>query len=146
MRQHEKEETALFYIGWAAIAFFCCVWIFYRLFPIPISKFLLPCVVQSTFGIYCPGCGGTRAVMALLRGNFTASFISHPLVLYTAVIGGWFLLSQTIERLSRHRLKCALKYRDGYVWAALIIVIANFILKNLLLFVFHIDLLKNIRL
>lgn len=143
MRQQEKEETALFYTGWALIAITCILGILYRLFPIPLSRLLLPCLVQSMLGIYCPGCGGTRAVTALLRGDFLTSFICHPLVLYTAVIGGWFLFSQTIERISKHHLKIGMKYKDGYVWAALVIIIINFIVKNLLLLVWHVDLLKN---
>lgn len=146
MRQREKEETALFYTGWALIAVLCLLWIFHRLFPIPFSKILLPCVVQSTLGLYCPGCGGTRAISALLHGDFLTSFICHPLVLYTAVVCGWFLISQTIERVSGHRLKIGMKYRDGYVWAALVIVVINFMIKNLLQIVWHIDLLKNITL
>ena len=144
MRQREKEETALFYTGWALLAIAGGILLLYRLSPGLFSLFLVPCVVQSTLGIYCPGCGGTRAVSALLQGDLITSFICHPLVLYTALIGGWFLISHTIERISRHRLKIGMKYRDIYVWTALVIVVLNFLVKNLLLLVFHIDLLKNV--
>lgn len=146
MRQQEKEETALFYVGWALLAITGVIWVLLRLFPIPFQKLLLPCAVKTLLGIYCPGCGGTRAVISLLRGEFLTSFICHPLVLYTAVVGGWFLISQTIARVSGRRLNIGMKYRDGYVWAALVIVIANFIVKNLLLLLFHVDLLKDFHL
>ncbi len=146
MRQQEKEETALFYVGWALLAITGVIWVLLRLFPIPFQKLLLPCAVKTLLGIYCPGCGGTRAVSALLHGDFLTSFLCHPLVPYTAAVGGWFLISQTIERLTRHRLKVGMKYRDGYVWAALVIVAVNFIVKNLLLIFWHIDLLKGIQL
>lgn len=146
MRQQEKEETALFYVGWALLAITGVIWVLLRLFPIPFQKLLLPCAVKTLLGIYCPGCGGTRAVSALLHGDFLTSFLCHPLVPYTAAVGGWFLISQTIERLTRHRLKVGMKYRDGYVWAALVIVAVNFVVKNLLLIFWHIDLLKGIQL
>lgn len=146
MRQREKEETALFYTGWALVLIICFLGILWRLFPFPFSKLILPCVVQSTLGIYCPGCGGTRAVAALLRGDFLGSFLCHPLVLYTAATGGWFLTSQTIERVSGHRIKIGMKYRDGYVWAALAIVVVNFVVKNLLLVGWGIDLLEDFQL
>ncbi|MBQ2106068.1 MAG: DUF2752 domain-containing protein, partial [Lachnospiraceae bacterium] len=29
----------------------------------------MPCVVQELTGLYCPGCGGTRALKALLKGD-----------------------------------------------------------------------------
>ena len=61
------------------------------------------------------------------------------------IVGGWFLASQTLERASRHRIKIGMHYRDGYVWAALAIVAANFLVKNLLL-LWDIDLLKGITL
>ncbi len=142
MRQREKEETALFYIGWSLIAIGCTLGLMYQIFPLPFSKLLLPCLVNSTFGIYCPGCGGTRAVWALFHGKLAASFVCHPLVIYTAAVGGWFLVSQSIERISRHRIKIGMKYRDIYIWAALGIVIVNFFIKNLLLIIWNIDLLE----
>lgn len=36
-----------------------------------------PCPVKSALGIPCPGCGLTRASIALLRGDFAAAFDLH---------------------------------------------------------------------
>ncbi len=47
--------------------------------------FRMPCLFQMMTGLYCPGCGGTRAVKALLSGHPVLSFLYHPLVLCTAV-------------------------------------------------------------
>lgn len=36
-----------------------------------------PCPFKSALGIPCPGCGLTRASIALLRGEFAAAFGAH---------------------------------------------------------------------
>lgn len=143
MRERKKEENALFFIGWAFIGILLFIYIFCRIFSIPLLKINGPCILHMLFGIYCPGCGGTRSISALLHGHLWDSFICHPLVPYTTIVGGWFLISQTIERISKHKIKIALRYRDIYLWIALGIVVVNFILKNVLLFVWNIDLLAD---
>ena len=42
-----------------------------------------PCLFRAVTKIYCPGCGGTRAVYLLLTGHPVLSFLYHPIVLYT---------------------------------------------------------------
>lgn len=145
MKQQKKEETSLFYIGWSLIVLAALVLLVYHFRPFPFMQTMLPCMVHSIFGLYCPGCGGTRAITFLLEGQIVDSFLCHPLVLYTAVIGGWFMFSQSVERVSRHKIKIAMRYKDIYLWLALIIVIANFVVKNALLIFWQIDLLKDMK-
>lgn len=99
------------------------------------------CVLHNLTGYYCPGCGGTRAIHALLHGHIVRSFFYHPIVVYTAVFFGWFMLSQTIEKASRGRFAIGMHYRDIYLWIALAIVLLNWLVKNLVLAVFGIALL-----
>lgn len=44
-----------------------------------------PCLFHLLTGFYCPGCGGTRAIRLLLRGQFLKSMQYHPFVPYAAV-------------------------------------------------------------
>ncbi len=134
-------ETALYITGWCLIGVFLLLGAYLHFRQIRLDKYFLPCILYSLTGAYCPGCGGTRAVQFLFQGCLLKALIYHPLVFYTAVVGGWFMLSQTVERLSRHKLPIGLKYHDNYLWAAIIIVIVNFLLKNFFLFVLHIDLM-----
>lgn len=135
-------ETALYITGWCLIGIILFLGILSRFQLLSLDRFLLPCMLYTLTGIYCPGCGGTRAVLYLFQGHPLKTLIYHPLVFYTAVFGGWFMLSQTIDRISGHRVPIGMKYHDNYLWAAIIIVGANFILKNFFLFVLHIDLLS----
>lgn len=100
------------------------------------------CTFYQLFRIYCPGCGGTRAVIHLLHGRLLRSFLYHPLVLYTAVVYLWFMISHTIEKISHHRIRIGLHYRNGYLWIALAILVINIAVKDIALTAFHVDLLQ----
>lgn len=41
-----------------------------RLFPPDLYSFYPKCPIFEYFHVYCPGCGATRALAALLRGQF----------------------------------------------------------------------------
>jgi hypothetical protein len=44
------------------------------------------CPTAALFDTPCPGCGLTRATLALLRGDVTAAFALHPLVFVLAPV------------------------------------------------------------
>ena len=58
-----------------------------------------------------------------------------------AVLCAWFLLSQTIERLSHHKLPLAMHYKDRYLWIGLAIRIINCMVKNIVRLFWGISLL-----
>lgn len=99
----------------------------------------IPCILLETLGLYCPGCGGTRAVEALFHGHLLTSLWYHPLVLYTVVIYGGFMLTNTMEHFHILHIK-GWKFHGWHMYGALIIVIGNWIIKNILLVCFHITL------
>ena len=98
------------------------------------------CVWDRMFGIYCPGCGGTRAVRALMQGRLLESLWYHPLVPYTAVVFGAFMVSQAFARLTGYRYTKGIKFHAWYLYGALIITAVNWSGKNLLRGVWNITL------
>lgn len=46
-----------------------------------------PCLFRLLTGLYCPGCGGTRALKCLLQGKVLTSLYYNPLIVYMAVVG-----------------------------------------------------------
>lgn len=97
----------------------------------------IPCMFVLVFGMYCPGCGGTRACRALLQGKLLTSFLYHPVVLYSVVVYTVFMLTNTLSVLGVLQVK-PMRYRNTYLWIALILIVVNFIVKNVLLLVFDI--------
>lgn len=52
---------------------------FSAILPI-MNYFNIPCVFLHFFGIYCPGCGMTRALLSVLRLDFLSALYYNPLV------------------------------------------------------------------
>lgn len=50
------------------------------------------CPIQFFTGVSCPGCGMTRAALAVLRGDFAAALSFHPLVFALPAAAFVFLL------------------------------------------------------
>lgn len=89
------------------------------------------CMFLRATGLYCPGCGGTRAVMALLRGDILLSAKYHPAVIYGVVLFVVYFVSQTLMRLTKGRIK-GLSMRPAYLYILLAIIVINFMVRNAL--------------
>ena len=120
-------ERTLYRLGWILLAFAAGCNILVHFTGIP----HLPCILYTVTGLYCPGCGGTRAVWNFLHGHWLRAFSYHPFVPYCGSLFGWFMLSQTIERVSKGKLHIGMKYRNAYLYFGLFLVLANWIVRNL---------------
>jgi len=100
---------------------------------------LPPCWFHLITGYYCPGCGGTRALRALFHGHLWQAVWFHPFVPYTIAVYLYFMATQTVERISRKRFRIGMHYHNWLVWTAVALVLGNFLLKNILhyLYGFH---------
>lgn len=132
MKTDKLLDKIFYIIGWICIAIGAIVFGLYRAGVLP-TIHMAPCMIHAMTGYYCPGCGGTRATYALLHGKIITSLYYHPIVVYGVVVGGWFMISQTIERISRGKIHIGMHYRDLYLWIALVIAIVNCLVKNLIL-------------
>ena len=92
------------------------------------------CLFHTVTGYYCPGCGGKRAVRLLFSGHFLQSLYYHPFVIYSLLVGGWFMISQTIEKVSKKKYTIGMHFRGIYVWIGIGIIFLNCIIKNIALF------------
>lgn len=100
----------------------------------------MPCIFQLLTGMYCPGCGGTRAVRYLLIGQFGKSLQYHPLVLYTAVVVLLEVLSAVVARVTG-RPERYLGHEKLFIYLGAGIILGNWVVRNYLLVVKGIDLL-----
>lgn len=94
------------------------------------------CVFRAAFGLYCPGCGGTRAVWALCRGDLLTALYYHFPAVYGVALYVVYFVSQTLMRISRGRIR-GMRFRPVYLYIMLGMIVVNFIAKNVMLVGFH---------
>ncbi|MBR6229237.1 MAG: DUF2752 domain-containing protein [Eubacterium sp.] len=87
-----------------------------------------PCSFLSATGFYCPGCGGTHAVVSLVTGHPIDSFLAHPFVIYVAVCALIFASVNTVARIRHTR---GVSFRMLYVYIGLAILFVQWIVKNI---------------
>lgn len=133
IRTNRTIEDDLFLTGLLTAAGAVCIKAAIVFFPALKSRFRLPpCLFHLISGYYCPGCGGTRAVRALLRGQLSESLFFHPFVVYAAAVYFYFMITQTVQRASHGKLQIGMRYHNSLVWIAVCLILGNFIVKNVL--------------
>lgn len=98
-------------------------------------NFGIPCVFHSITGLYCPGCGITRALTAILHGQIiTALRYNAAVVILAPVLGGAVGIG-IYEQITH---KCARLSRgiNALFIASSIMLVLFGILRNLSLFSF----------
>lgn len=56
-----------------------------------LSLLNVPCIFQYFFSIPCPGCGMTRAILSVLRFDFSSAFRFHPMFWSMPILYIYFL-------------------------------------------------------
>lgn len=130
------EQKKIFLISLCLAAVFGGLLLFLAVTRIPIP----PCLFHRLTGLYCPGCGGTRAFIALLHGRFLQSLLYHPVVVYGMVLYFIYAARNLLALLpgqSDNRLCHGMAFRNAYLYGAVVLILLNWILKNILLCAFH---------
>lgn len=133
----EKEKNFFFKAGWILTGLVLAVSIAFHFWHTPLEANPSGCMFFRVLHLYCPGCGGTRSVMALLNGRPLKSLYYHPVVLYTVILFVLYMLTNTIERLSKEKWKIGMHYHNWFAYVALIIIVVNCIFRNIMLVVYH---------
>lgn len=104
--------------------------IIYKLF-LQDRVWLSECLIYKLTGVYCPACGGTRAVMSLLDGRVMESLFYHPVVLYAALLWIAYIGINTMILLWTHGREKMVHITRKYVLVGLLLLLINFIMKNI---------------
>ena len=100
------------------------------------------CAFQRVFHLYCPGCGGTRAVRALLKFDLVGAFIYYPPLILSLPILGYleYLLVRGVILSDPQEIR---RFNPALRIIFAVFILVNFVLRNILL-LNGIDLLGDI--
>lgn len=87
------------------------------------EDFMLPCLNKSLLGVECFGCGGQRALLLFLQGDFTGAFFMYP-ALYPII----FLFAFLVFNLF-YKFKKDFQVKIGLIIFAGVIMAANYSYK-----------------
>lgn len=128
----EKFSRHCYYICLGIIFLIALFLIFIHYFHLDLLKIFPPCPFYETTHYYCFGCGGTRAVNAILHGHFIKSFLYHPFVIYATVVVCFFMISHTLSIITKNRVK-AMIFNPGYFYFGAAMIIIQCIIKNIII-------------
>ena len=102
----------------------------------------LPCAVHELFHVYCPGCGGTRALFELLHGNVIGSLYCNPAVVLGLLLIMYYEIG-AILTIVKNDGKCYC-YRKGIIiYGYLIIMMLFTVVRDFMLVGMGMDLLGD---
>ena len=93
MKTNPEIDRGFYIAGWLLITAAVIYVLIEKITGVRLMAYYPPCAFHMLTGLYCPGCGGTRAVRALMHGRLLLSLRLHPFVCYTFFLGTIFLFT-----------------------------------------------------
>jgi len=87
------------------------------------TRYMIPCLNKSLFGIDCPGCGTQRAFLFILKGEFLEALYQFPAIYTTILFFGVLALHFIDKGRNYHKMIVGLAISNA------IIMIISYIYK-----------------
>lgn len=101
------------------------------------------CALAENAHIYCPGCGGTRALYSLLKLDFLSSLRYNIAVPFIAGVYVYYNIKAIIALVKKDEgFISRQKFIPIYIFIGILIL--NFLVRNILLWCFGIDFIGDI--
>jgi hypothetical protein len=84
------------------------------------SRLMPPCPLHALTGLYCPGCGSTRALHQLLHGNLAGALHFNPLTVFAVPVLGYLVVGGSTSRV-----------RPVWLWIGLAIILTFGVVRNI---------------
>ncbi len=103
----------------------------------------MPCFFKEVTHFYCPACGGTRAVAALLHFDFKRAVCCNPTVVYVCVIFLWCMIGLAFKRIF-HKESKVFQPQLWMLMIGMILFLGFAVLRNIAVYKYGYDYLGDL--
>ncbi|NLP26318.1 MAG: DUF2752 domain-containing protein [Clostridiales bacterium] len=89
-----------------------------------------PCIFNILTGYFCPGCGNTRSIMELFKGNFLLSLRYNPFIIVSFIFITLLYIELFISTFFRY--KKIIPRSNKFLFVTLGIMIVYYFIRNLI--------------
>lgn len=139
----EKSEIDILYAVGILLAVFLVI-TFILLKTTNLKSFLFEgtpdCFFERLTGLFCPGCGLTRASVSFLNGHFLRSFLYNAIVPYAFISYMYLMIKQTLHYIVGTK-PSTIRLLLNLIYAGAGILVLQWVIKVVLLLAFKIKVL-----
>lgn len=117
---------------WLELGIIFLILTIFIIIKLDMIKLVPVCIINKTYGILCPSCGGTRCIINFVMGNYKDSFLYHPIFFITII---YLILVNILYVINSFRKKkvATFLYPKEKFWIIYVIVLVIYtIIRNLL--------------
>lgn len=103
----------------------------------------MPCFFKEVTHFYCPACGGTRSVMALLHLDIKRAFLCNPTVVYVVIMLLWCIMGYCVQKLIGRSIMI-MKPRLWMLIVGCILFFGFAVIRNIMVYQFGYDYLGDL--
>lgn len=127
-RELGSTDKLLYELGLVALGIAFAAVLLYVCTGINVLRIRFTCIFNKVTRLPCPGCGGTRSVRALLRGEILKSIYDYPPLIYGVLVYAVFM-----ARCFLYKYFGVKKAKDGavitYIYVGIGLMILQWIVK-----------------
>ena len=112
MKKKQKDLISFLILGILIIALFIA------------CNYRIPCIFHEITGLHCPGCGGTRAIVSLIKLDIYQAFRYNMLI----VVAIPFFI---VHLVCRYVFKLKYKIPNTVIYILIVIVLVYAVLRNI---------------